>query len=64
MGLKLRGGDDVAVAKFEVLNEQAGPIEGLVAADASKLLIDLVGLSLLALAFPMGVAYVPARCGA
>lgn len=45
MALELGIGDDVAVAELEVLNEETGSVERLVAADTSQLLIDLVALS-------------------
>jgi hypothetical protein len=46
MSLKLRGRNDIAVAELKVLNEEASSIEGLVAADTSQLLVDLVRLQL------------------
>jgi len=44
VALELRCGDDIAVAELEVLDEQTGAIERLLAADAGQLLVDFVAL--------------------
>jgi hypothetical protein len=45
MPLELGGGDNAAVAELEVLNEETGAVEGVLATDAGKLLVKLVVLS-------------------
>jgi hypothetical protein len=42
VALKLRGRDDIAVAKLKVLDEKACAVERLLTADAGKPLIDLM----------------------
>jgi hypothetical protein len=44
MALELRGRNDVAVSKLEMLNEEARSVECLVTSDTSELLIDFVAL--------------------
>jgi hypothetical protein len=44
MAMELRCWNNVAVAEFEVFDEEAGAVKGLLAADAGELLIDLVAL--------------------
>jgi hypothetical protein len=42
MTLECGGWDGVAVAEFEMLDEEACAVEGLLTADTGELLVDLV----------------------
>jgi hypothetical protein len=45
VSLKLGSSDDTAMTELEVLNEETGAVEGLLAADAGDLLVNLVVLA-------------------
>ena len=55
--LECRGLDDIAVTELEMLDEETGAIERLLAANAGKLLIDLVVLKCVSMRKPPQLGY-------
>ena len=62
MFVELGSWDDVAVAKFEMFDEEARTIERPVATNADELLINFMVLFILSKASSVELDDIPARC--